>query len=140
MCHLVIADTASQVTSSLPSLLAAAGFSLLALVSAAMGVSYSRRIRPVRGWIQPSLRGRFSKSFTLQRAFENNLKENTAETVQTLAQIDNIQAEAIRRLIDTALRETSHQSRRDSIWIAVASFIAGSSVTVAVTLFVHPIH
>src|SRR5690349_11056870 len=118
MCRVVIAVTASHVTSSLPSLLAASGFSLLALASAAMGVFYSRRVRPVRGWTQPSRRGWFSKSVTLQGTFENNLKENTTETAQALAQIDNIQAEAIRRLIDTALRETSHQSRRDSIWIA----------------------
>ena len=67
------------------------------------------------------------------------LKEE-AEAAEALAGIHKEQAEAIRRLMDAELEGAARRIRKDSIWIGIASFVAGGGITLIVTLFVHPLH
>lgn len=63
-----------------------------------------------------------------------------AEDAEALAALHKDQADAVRRMIDTELATSRKDIRRDTIVIAVGSFVAGGGLTLAVTLFVHPFH
>jgi hypothetical protein len=49
-------------------------------------------------------------------------------------------ADAVSRMLDAQLAGARRHIRRDSIMIAIGSFVAGGFITFAVTLFVHPPH
>ena len=66
--------------------------------------------------------------------------EVDAGTAEMLAAINSDQAQAIRRLLDAELHNTTGRIRRDSVIISISSFVAGAGVTILVTLLVHPLH
>ena len=82
---------------------------------------------------------RVSAELEVRAVTVQKLKEE-AQAAKSLAGIHREQAEAIRRLIDIELEGTTRRIRKDSIRIGIASFVAGSGVTLFVTLLVHPLY
>lgn len=78
------------------------------------------------------------------RALTAQQLQEEAEQAKALAAINKQQAEAVQRLVragmEQELTETRQDIRRDSVRVAILSFIAGGLVTLLITLLVHPLH
>lgn len=106
-----------------------------------IGLSYIRELMDRR---LSEDRGPIHRLIGRQATFETRVRERTrrlqdeAEQTEALAALHKDQAEAVRRLLGAELARETRRVRRDSIIIAIASFVAGSSVSVLVTLLIHP--
>jgi CHASE3 domain sensor protein len=67
-----------------------------------------------------------------------------AEDAEALAAQHQDQIDALRRLLrkemSTELKSTERHILRDSMKIAITSFVLGAAVSILITLLVHPVH
>jgi hypothetical protein len=80
-----------------------------------------------------------SAELAAQAASARQLKEE-AETAEAIARLHKEETAAIQRLLDTQLEGAARRIRGDSIKLSIIFFFAGSVVTYAVTLLVHPLY
>jgi methyl-accepting chemotaxis protein len=66
--------------------------------------------------------------------------EQKAREAEALAALNQEQAEAVRRLVDASMMTAEKHIHSDSLKYAIASFVAGATASLLVTLLVHPIH
>ena len=66
--------------------------------------------------------------------------EQEADATDSPAKLRAEHADTMRRMLDAELAGAARGIRRDSIAIAITSFVAGGGVALVVTLLVHPFH
>ena len=79
-----------------------------------------------------------SAELETKAAAAKQLHEDT-KMAEALAAIHKDAVEAIYRKLDAGFIRSERHIRRDSILVAIGFFIAGSMVTLLVTLLVHPL-
>jgi hypothetical protein len=62
-----------------------------------------------------------------------------ARTAEAISRLHREESEAVRRMLDAQLETVARKIHSDSVRIGIASFVAGSGVTVLITLLVHPL-
>ena len=77
------------------------------------------------------------------RALTVKRLQEDAKSAQALAELNKEQAEAVQRIIQsgmgTELKATRKDIFRDSVRLAIISFLAGGSISLLITLLVHPL-
>jgi hypothetical protein len=85
------------------------------------------------------LAAQVSSELEARAAMARRLQEKAQQT-EALAALHKEQTDAIGRLLDAELILAAGRIRRDSLFLSLASFVAGGGVSFLVTLIVHPFH